>query len=235
MDVTESGSNTWPLRGGKYSRFEGGVRANAFASGGYLPPAVRGTVNAGIMHVADWSTTYCMLAGGSEAECTGDARAAASGLPPVDGLNLWPLLSGATQTSPRVEVPIDIHGPSQALIQGDYKLLLGQQIISGWEGPVYPNASSVKNTPYVNLACGTGCLYNVVTDPTEQTDLASAHPDIVAAMTARLHALAPTFYSNNETGVDSPLCSGKPKGMPCGCFLALPGNRWNGYFGPYQV
>ena len=235
VDVAESGSNNWPLRGGKYSRFEGGLRANAFASGGYLPAAVRGTTNAGIMHVADWSTTYCLLAGSSAQECAADALAAAWGLPPVDGVDLWPLLSGATQTSPRVEVPIDLHGPSQGLIQGNYKLLLGQQMVSGWEGPVYPNASSPARSPYVNLECKSGCLFDVVADPTEQTDLAASRPDIVAAMTARLRALEPSFYSNNETGTDSPLCAGKPAGMPCACFLAMPGNYWNGYFGPYQV
>ena len=96
MDTDESGSNNWPLRGGKYSKFEGGIRANSFASGGYLPAVVRGTVNKGIMHVADWYVTYCMLGGGSAERCTSDSSAALSGLPPIDGVNLWPLLSGVS-------------------------------------------------------------------------------------------------------------------------------------------
>jgi hypothetical protein len=33
---------------------QGGVRVNAFASGGYLPEPVRGTKQEGIVHVADW-------------------------------------------------------------------------------------------------------------------------------------------------------------------------------------
>ena len=33
----------FPLRGGKFYDFEGGVRSAAFVSGGYLPPAVRGS------------------------------------------------------------------------------------------------------------------------------------------------------------------------------------------------
>ena len=213
------------------------MRANAFASGGYLPPAVRGTTNAGIMHVADFYATYCALAGGSEAFCREDAPAAAAGLPPVDSLNLWPLLSGATPTSPRTEVPIDIHGPSQGLIQGNWKLLLGPQAIAGWTGPVYPNASTASADPYnYTLKCGqVGCLFDVVADATEQQDVAAAHPDVVAAMKARLLALAPSFYSNNETGTDSPACAGKPQGVPCACYLARPGGVWNGFLGPYQV
>ena len=51
----EAGANNWPLRGGKYSMFEGGIRVTAFASGGYLPRGVRGTKLEGMMHVADWS------------------------------------------------------------------------------------------------------------------------------------------------------------------------------------
>lgn len=41
----EAGANNYPLKGGKYSSFEGGIRANAFVSGGYLPEKVKGTVS----------------------------------------------------------------------------------------------------------------------------------------------------------------------------------------------
>ena len=51
----EAGANNWPLRGGKYSMFEGGIRANSFVSGGLLPAAVRGTTLHGLLHVSDWS------------------------------------------------------------------------------------------------------------------------------------------------------------------------------------
>lgn len=40
---------------------QGGVRVNAFVSGGYLPEPVRGTKQEGIVHVADW-----LVVGGRE-------------------------------------------------------------------------------------------------------------------------------------------------------------------------
>jgi hypothetical protein len=50
--------------------------------------------------------TFCKLAGLSEAACASDPLAEAGGLPPIDSLDLWPMLSGANMTSPRTEVPI---------------------------------------------------------------------------------------------------------------------------------
>jgi arylsulfatase I/J len=241
IDVAESGASNWPLRGGKYTQFEGGIRSAAFLSGGYLPPSIRGSANGGIAHVADFYATYCGLAGGAADFCAADAHAAASGLPPVDSLDMWPWWSGAAAASPRAEVAVDVRGRSLALVSGDWKLLTGPQAGAGWTGPVYPNATSADPAavnPYDQVRqCGDGCLFDVAADPTEQHDVAAAHPDVVATMTARLAQLAPSFYSNNETGTDSPLCDSpsRPAGMPCACFLALPGNRWDGFFGPYQV
>ena len=52
-----------PLRGGKLDDWEGGVRVNAFLSGGFLPAASRGTRLDALMHIADWYATFCALAG----------------------------------------------------------------------------------------------------------------------------------------------------------------------------
>jgi arylsulfatase I/J len=51
--VPGSGNNH-PLKGGKYSDWEGGVRTNALISGGYVPEEVRGTKYEGLVSIADW-------------------------------------------------------------------------------------------------------------------------------------------------------------------------------------
>jgi len=57
------GANSYPLRGGYFNNWEGGVRVAALLSGGALPPAVRGSKLQGFIHEADWYATFCHLAG----------------------------------------------------------------------------------------------------------------------------------------------------------------------------
>jgi arylsulfatase I/J len=141
------GANNWPLRGGKSSNWQGGVRVNAFVTGGFVPPARRGTTEAGLIELSDWYTTFCALAGVDAA----DPVAEAAGLFPPDGLNMWPLLSGANATPPREFVFLggsDTNPQSgntivQGVIRSDgYKLLLGKVHNNWWQGPVYPNSTT---------------------------------------------------------------------------------------------
>ena len=57
------GSSNYPLRGHKYSWFEGGVRTATFVYSPLLPAAVRGTTNHALLHVSDWWATFSALAG----------------------------------------------------------------------------------------------------------------------------------------------------------------------------
>lgn len=47
----------WPLRGGKFSFWEGGVRGVAFVSSPLIPKARHGTQFDGLAHVSDWYRT----------------------------------------------------------------------------------------------------------------------------------------------------------------------------------
>ena len=46
-----------PLKGGKTSQWEGGIRVNSWASGGFLPAKVRGTKYEGLATGWDWCTS----------------------------------------------------------------------------------------------------------------------------------------------------------------------------------
>ena len=57
------GANNFPLRGGYYNNWEGGIRVSALLAGGALPSAMRGKKMEGFVHEADWWATFCHLAG----------------------------------------------------------------------------------------------------------------------------------------------------------------------------
>lgn len=226
-----AGANNFPLRGGKHSNWEGGVRANALISGGLVPPAVRGTVADGLLAIEDWYVTFANLAGADAV----DHRAAAAGLPPVEGYDVWPYLSGAAPASPRAEVWIGADSPAggkpaqpfvQGLIRADgFKLLYDALNMNIWTGPQYPNETTAR-APWHNTAfdCGTAaaptCLFNVFTDPTEHVNLAAARPDIVAAMAARVAELnAGVFFPDRGDA------------SPRAC--ATSAEKWHGFVGPF--
>jgi len=106
-----NGGDNSPLRGGKFSDFEGGSRVTAFVSGGYLPSRLRGTDTDELVHIADWGATFAALAGIPESSYSDDGFARESGLPQPDGLSMRELIMGENRTSPRVEVPISVFTP----------------------------------------------------------------------------------------------------------------------------
>ena len=56
-----------------------------------------------------------------------------------------------------------------ALIVGDWKLVTGGQNLLGfWQGPRYPNSSSIR--VQLNAGCPYGCLFDVRRDRSEQYD-----------------------------------------------------------------
>eukprot|EP00756_Hemistasia_phaeocysticola_P025858 Hpha_TRINITY_DN16029_c0_g1::TRINITY_DN16029_c0_g1_i1::g.119284::m.119284/K01135/ARSB; arylsulfatase B len=224
-----AGANNYPLKGGKMSNWEGGVRVNAFAAGGFLPEKVRGTKQEGYVCGWDWYATFAGLAG----EDPTDHRAAAAGLPPIDGMDMWPLLSGATDESPRTEIELgdSTQGGYDSgatlvggLISGQYKIILGSESMAGWTGPVFPNTSTTWNPSNSKENCGNttadGCLFDIIADPTEHNNIAATQPDVFHRLLARVAELQKNVFSPIR-GQDDPRA----------CELAM--GRYGGFWGPF--
>lgn len=160
-----------------------------------------------------------------------DTNAAKYGLPPIDSLNIWPLISGENETSPRTELPVN----GDALIEGDYKYIAGKPDYASWPGERYPNTSSTipPLIQQITMDCTKGCLFNIggneTGDWTEHINIADQNPQKVQSMAARLAELEKGFFENNEKGENS--CPANVN-VTCACWMAM--NHWGGYFGPYQ-
>jgi len=216
------GANNYPLRGGKRSVLEGGVRANAFVTGGMIPKDRRGETLTGYVSMEDWYTTFCALAGVSAV----DTEAENEGLPPVDGINQWDYISGKTNTPPRSEIILG-GTTSGSIREGDtacvsildnegYKIIAVTQAQSFFQGPKYPNKTSdfVYND---NLAlnCGnqavspyTGaCVFNIFEDPGETTNIADTiSPTKLNELKTRLDNCQADVYSPDRGVPEEQTC-----------------------------
>jgi len=224
VGLRESGATNYDLRGGKYSDWEGGVRATAFVSGGYVPRDRRGSVVDEPVHICDWYLTLPKLAGIEVPRKESED----SELPAIDSVDIWPLLLGETEKSPRKEIPLS----NVSLIVGDYKIIWHDSVqIAGWSGPDYPDSSSSREDVELRtMNCSTGCLFNVAEDRGEHKDLAALDPIRTEAMKVRLLELKEGFFENDDRGADA--CPSEQMGMPCACWMAL--NYYGGYMGPFQ-
>ena len=93
-------SSNWPLRGGKFTFWEGGVKGRCFIVSPLLPTSLANTSWAGLAHAADMYTTIAGLGGVPE-----QTLMAGSGPLPPDGVDMWAaLLHGPNGTSRRTEV-----------------------------------------------------------------------------------------------------------------------------------
>ena len=220
--LDETAANNYPLRGAKFVPFEGGIRVNAFVSGGYLPESRRGQKEEGRLHGCDWYSTFCHLAGVDPT----DKRAAAAGLPPLDSLNMWPMISGENATSPRTMIAVD----KNTLIQGDFKLIRGITLdTASWGGPVYPNSTSNGSLKATELDCTDGCLFDIIRDPTEHFNIIQNNEEIADEMKKTLAALKKGYYTNDEHGIS--MCPANIS-MICQCWVAL--NIYGGFWGPCE-
>lgn len=153
-----------PLREGKGTAFEGGVREPTIA---YWPGHIEpGAICDALVGTIDVLPTFAKLAG------------AAPPTKKIDGRDLWPLLSGEpTAASPHEAFYYYWHNELQAVRSGPWKLHFPH---------AYP---SLKDKPerdgmpgrYHKLECGLE-LYNLDGDIGETRDVSANHPEVVARL-----------------------------------------------------
>jgi arylsulfatase A-like enzyme len=152
-----------PLRAGKFTLYEGGVRAAAFASWeGHVPAGTR--VDAPL-HVVDWFPTLVRLAGG-----------VAVGNLPLDGRDAWPTIT-AGQPSPHDVILVNATPPA-ATLQAEE---VGALRLGDWK-IVLPRAAG--GDPHGDE------LYDLAHDAGERFDLAAKYPAKARELRARYDALA---------------------------------------------
>eukprot|EP00927_Polykrikos_kofoidii_P049291 TRINITY_DN43369_c0_g1_i1.p1 TRINITY_DN43369_c0_g1~~TRINITY_DN43369_c0_g1_i1.p1 ORF type:complete len:569 (+),score=63.47 TRINITY_DN43369_c0_g1_i1:90-1796(+) len=231
-----TGGDNSPLRGGKFSDFEGGVRVASFVAGGALPTKVRGKSLDGIISVADWYTTLCAAAGGPS--CEQDVEAQANGLPPLDSVNMWDYLTGKVDSSPRTELALSVlpaaavapsaalletfegrnrydvryYGGGEAIISGNFKLIQGLVFFGPFKPPKVPGNCLEMQGPWTTSHPGVPCqfaapaLYDVVNDPTETTDISGMHPEVATALAARIETLRGGVYAPDRGPLEQAAC-----------------------------
>jgi arylsulfatase B len=160
------------------SHFEGGIRVNAFLSGGLVPVSRRGTSSDALVTLWDWYATLGSIAG-LTADQMDDQRAAAAGLPPIDSIDQSAHLLGAAAEKapralsqpapPRTEVPLGscANARHDAFCQGASP---GPTVVSGilvqWTSPLSGVATLAKLLlGWVPLDCTTGPVFPNGTSP----------------------------------------------------------------------
>ena len=197
---TRKGSSNWPLRGGKQTVFEGGVRGIAFVWGANLPKL--NYDNNHLIHVTDWLPTIVEgIAGLDVDECKWR----------LDGYNVWPTITTDSET-PRKEILISLNPARNdfvgqaAIRRGDWKLIIGMPNCTfGKESKFFPCPDgwmhvngTTEPPPYTPLLTW---LFNITADPNERNNVADQYPDKVLKLKERIK-----YYDSTDVEqLDPPL------------------------------
>ena len=149
------GGSAGPLRGGKGSTWEGGVRVPTLAWWPGRVPA--GSVNDAVAATIDLLPTFVSLAGGT-----------VPATPVIDGRDITPILLGQSKESAREAHYYFASYDLQAVRQGRWKLALSPQ-------PEGMGKQADKTPPGLRL-------YDLDAEIGEQTDVAAQHPEVVAKL-----------------------------------------------------
>jgi arylsulfatase A-like enzyme len=166
------GGSAGPLRGGKGSTWEGGVRVPTLAWWpGHVPA---GSVNDAVAATIDLLPTFVSLAGGT-----------VPATPVIDGRDITPILLGQSKESAREAHYYFASYDLQAVRQGRWKLALSPQ-----SDGLGKNAA--KTAPGLRL-------YDLDAEIGEQTDVSAQHPEVVAKLKALADKMAAEIGGKTPT------------------------------------
>ncbi|XP_035825596.1 arylsulfatase B [Aplysia californica] len=169
--------NNYPLRGSKFTIWEGGTRVPAFVHG--KPLQKTGVRYEGLMHAVDWFPTILEAAG----NCPD---------PDSDGISQWESIT-TLSPSKRTEFVYNLDNhtdPVQghaAIRVGDFKLIEGiPGLYNGWYKP--DNSWTGLEPSFFGHSNWTDFkgLYNIKDDPHEHTNLYDKLPEVVKKLQARM-------------------------------------------------
>ena len=180
--VTSNG----PLRAGKGTVYDGGVRVPAVAVWpGKIKP---GSIVHAPLHIVDWYPTLLRLAGASLAQSH-----------PIDGRDAWPAIADGAPSS-HEDILHNITRTGGAVRAGDWKLVVnGDQRDADEEAgeatPAQKKGAKKKAAAGKKAANAADMverveLFNLKDDPYEKTSLAEKNPDKVKDLRARLDSYA---------------------------------------------
>jgi arylsulfatase A-like enzyme len=151
----KDGGVAGPLRGGKGSTWEGGMREPTIAMWPGKIPA--GAVCDAVTSEMDVLPTLVKLAGGT-----------VPGERAIDGKDIWPLLTGESKQSPHEALFYFSSNRLQAVRSGPWKLAISNRFEWGVDKKAKPSTK-----PFTPI------LFNLDADIGETTDVAAQHPDVV--------------------------------------------------------
>ena len=210
-------SSNWPLRGGKSTLFDGGIRTISMLTGGWVPASLRGTTFPGLVHVTDVLPTILAIL---------DLPLPSNELDGFDCSDAILARNGSCRSEIPVNIeldPISLAGhvrPVQvnrsatlnytALIRWPWKLILGVPYLAtgdkrgdrgGWWTirPYTHRPAPNESTPR---------LFRLDTDASETTNVAAEYPHIVTEMSLGIRDWMTKGYEPTQLNV--PMYQGNP-------------------------
>ncbi len=157
-----------PLRAGKGTIYEGGVRVCAFANWPGKIPAGK-TIDEPL-HAVDWYPTLAKLTGANLAQKL-----------PFDGLDIWPVLTAGAKSPHEAIILSGIQRGQAAIRMGDWKLIVGA-------------GGKAKG----GAAKGADQLYNLATDLGESRNVAADQPEKLKELRAKYDQMMSTAAPSGE-------------------------------------